>query len=131
MYYEVCIHISYLIYSPGKGTGQHSTARRITMKKKEIAKQFKYPVTENQSESLRTVVAERGQVTIPKKLRDKLGLLPGTPIVWRLKDNNIYLSKDNDEDIKARIAKVYGCLKDSFPYASTDGYINEIRGPVE
>jgi len=98
------------------------------MKKKENAKQFKYPTNEHKNESLRIVVAERGQVTIPKKLRDKLGLLPGTPVSWGLKDNKIYLTKEIDE---AAWAKVYGCIRDTFPYASTDEFINDIRGPVE
>jgi AbrB family looped-hinge helix DNA binding protein len=96
------------------------------MPKKLNSKNFTY----KKSESLKTIVAERGQVTIPKELRDKLGLLPGTAVNWQLKDNKMYLTKD-DDDIRARIEKVRGCIKNTFPYASTDDYINEIRGPVE
>jgi antitoxin PrlF len=113
MYYEVCIHISYL---------------KKHMPKKSDSKQSIYKY---KSESLKTVIAERGQVTIPKALRDKLGLLPGTAVKWEIKENKIFLTKEIDDDIKARIAKVYGCIKDTFPYASTDEYINEIRDSVE
>jgi antitoxin PrlF len=98
------------------------------MPKKNDTKQYIYKY---KSESLKTVIAERGQVTIPKALRDKLGLLPGTPVKWEIKENKIFLTKEIDDDIKARIAKVYGCIKDTFPYASTDEYINEIRDSVE
>ena len=96
------------------------------MPKKHTTKQIKY-----KAESFKTMVAERGQVVIPKKLRDKLGLLPGTAVSWELKDNKIYLSKEDTDDIMARISKVRGIIKNSFPYASTDAYINEIRGSVE
>jgi AbrB family looped-hinge helix DNA binding protein len=82
------------------------------------------------SERFKKIVAERGQVTIPKKLRDKLGLLHGTPVNWELKDSKIYLTKESDDDITVRIKKVRGIIKDTFPYASTDEYINEIRGPA-
>ena len=100
------------------------------MKKKETAKHFKYRSNADKSESLKTVVAERGQVTIPKKLRDQLGLFPGTSVQWELKDNQIYLSKDID-DISARIESVRGCIKHTFPYSSTDECMDDIRGPVE
>lgn len=78
--------------------------------------------------NLKTVVADRGQVTIPKLLRDKLGLGPGTVIVFELRNGKIILTKDATHD---PIASVYGCLKKSVPYASTDSYINEIRGGAE
>ncbi len=96
------------------------------MAKQRRDKQFKYD-----SESYASIVAERGQVTIPKKLRDKLGLLPGSAVNWVQKDNKIYLTKENTQDLKARIEKVSGILKKAFPYASTDDFINDIRGAVE
>ena len=43
--------------------------------------------------SLRTFVTEHGRVTIPKILRDKVGILPGTVVKWQVKDNKAYLTK--------------------------------------
>lgn len=37
------------------------------------------------------IVGERGQVTIPKKLREKLGIKPRFPVAMELKDNGILI----------------------------------------
>lgn len=99
------------------------------MLQKSTNKHFKYK--KESTKNQKTVIAERGQVTIPKFLRDKFGLYPGTAVSWQLKDNKIYLTKENADDIRARIEKVSGILKKSFPYASTDEFIEDIRGSVE
>lgn len=77
---------------------------------------------------LKAVVAERGQITIPKLLRDKLGIVPGTEISFKLQNGKIILTKEFAHD---PVAAVYGCLKKTVPYKSTDDYINEIRGAAE
>ncbi len=77
---------------------------------------------------LKAVVAERGQVTIPKLLRDKLGLAPGTVVVFELRQGKIFLTK---EIIGDPVAAVRGCLKGFVPYSRTESYMNEIRGTAE
>ncbi len=99
------------------------------MAKKSNTRLFRY-TDFKKSNHLKSTIAERGQVTVPKELRDKMGLLPGTVVQWELKGKYIYFSKDRD-DIRARIQAVTGCIKDTFPYSSTDEYMDEIRGPVE
>ncbi len=37
------------------------------------------------------IMGERGQVTIPKKYREKLGIKPKSPIVLELKENGILI----------------------------------------
>ncbi len=37
------------------------------------------------------IIGERGQVTIPKKLRERLGIKPKSPVVVELKDNGILI----------------------------------------
>jgi AbrB family looped-hinge helix DNA binding protein len=37
------------------------------------------------------IIGERGQVTIPKKLREKLGIKPKSPVVIELKENGILI----------------------------------------
>lgn len=77
---------------------------------------------------LRATIAERGQVTIPKSLRDKLGLTAGTVIEFKLVNGKVVLSKQSSLE---RVKSVMGVWKESFRWKSTDDYINEIRGPVE
>jgi AbrB family looped-hinge helix DNA binding protein len=37
------------------------------------------------------IIGERGQVTIPKRWREKLGMKPKSPVVLELKENGIYI----------------------------------------
>ncbi len=55
--------------------------------------------------SMKARVAERGQVTIPKRLRERLGLKPGTILEFK--------------------SAVYGCLSKKI---DTDVLIAELRG---
>ncbi len=80
--------------------------------------------------NLKTVVTEHGQITIPKQLRDKMGLISGTIVEWGLENDRVFLTKEST-DIMARIEKIRGILKKTFPCASTDDFINDIRGSVE
>jgi AbrB family looped-hinge helix DNA binding protein len=47
---------------------------------------------------MKTVVSERGQVTIPKAVRDTLGLRPGTVIDVVARGGKLIASKRLDED---------------------------------
>jgi AbrB family looped-hinge helix DNA binding protein len=46
---------------------------------------------------MNTVVAERGQVTIPKALRDKLGITPGTVLEFRAENGRLVATKRMDD----------------------------------
>lgn len=37
------------------------------------------------------IIGERGQVTIPKKLREKVGIKPKSPVVIEIKENGILI----------------------------------------
>jgi len=71
---------------------------------------------------MKATVAERGQVTIPKVLRDQLGIRKGTVLDFDLKAGKLIAMKAKSVD---PIDSVYGCLKLG---KSTDAYIAEIRG---
>ena len=71
---------------------------------------------------MKSRVAERGQVTIPKLLRDRLGLVPGTTLEFSEDRGRLVAVKAVPRD---PVAKVYGCLGREF---KTDTYIAEIRG---
>ncbi len=69
-----------------------------------------------------SVLAERGQVTIPKAIRDKLGLKPGTRLRFELDKGKILISKEISKD---PIERVRGIL----PYVKpSDQLIAELRG---
>ena len=84
--------------------------------------------TMRRRQRLKAIVAERGQVTIPKVIRDRLGIGPGAVVSFELQDNKIIVSKELTAD---PIASVYGCLTGATRYASTEEYMTEIRGPTE
>jgi len=56
---------------------------------------------------MKAIVAERGQITIPKAIRDSLGLTPGVVLNLREENGRIVAEKAPVED---PVAKVTGCL---------------------
>lgn len=71
---------------------------------------------------MKATIAERGQVTIPKALRDKLGLRPGTVLDFRLENGQIIATKVLPG---SPVDAVYGCLGQGL---DTDALMAELRG---
>lgn len=71
---------------------------------------------------MKAKVAERGQVTIPKRLRDKLGIAPGTVLEFQDQDGKLVAVKVQSQD---PVDAVYGRLGNG---RSTDELIAELRG---
>jgi antitoxin PrlF len=72
---------------------------------------------------MEATVAERGQITLPKQVRDALGLTKGTKLTIELDGARIVLRKDvNDALSRAR-----GRLKLP-PGVTTDDIMRELRG---
>jgi AbrB family looped-hinge helix DNA binding protein len=71
---------------------------------------------------MKSRVADRGQVTIPKPLRDRLGVQPGTTLAFSEEHGRLVAVKTSPAD---PVAKVYGCLGRKF---DTDAFLAEIRG---
>lgn len=68
-------------------------------------------------------VAERGQITLPKAVRDALGLTKGTKLKVELIDGRIVLRKD----VNDALSRVRGILK--LPAGvTTDDIMRELRG---
>jgi AbrB family looped-hinge helix DNA binding protein len=57
--------------------------------------------------SMKARVAERGQVTIPKRLRERLGVKPGTVLEFSEEHEHLIAVKSGGGD---PISEVYGCL---------------------
>jgi antitoxin PrlF len=73
-------------------------------------------------------VGERGQVTIPKPIRDRFGIGPETEVEFRVIENSIVVRKKGR---KLNLKKWKGHCKESsadFGYASVDRFIEDIRG---
>ena len=68
-------------------------------------------------------IMERGQITIPKKLREKYGLQSNTEVEFLpVKDGLLLVKKAS---VKSPFREVYGILNKNI---RTDDYIDEIRG---
>jgi len=73
---------------------------------------------------MKTIVSEKGQVTIPKAIRDKLGLRPGTVLEMEAVEGRLVGVKRALEDPFSRWAgrgRLPGGL-------SVDDYLREVRG---
>ncbi len=71
---------------------------------------------------MKSRVAERGQVTIPKRLRDKLGMKPGTVLEFSEEMGRLVAIKSETVD---PVTDVYGCLGKKI---DTDTIIAQLRG---
>ena len=73
---------------------------------------------------MQATVAERGQITLPKAVRDALGLTKGTQLKVELDGSTIILRK-NVEDAVSRLR---GRFKLAEGFSSTDEAMRAIRG---
>ena len=72
--------------------------------------------------SMKARVAERGQVTIPKLLRERLGAMPGTILEFGEEHGRLVAVKSAGADT---VASVFGCLGRKI---DTDAVLEELRG---
>ncbi len=73
---------------------------------------------------MNAIVAERGQVTIPKRIRDRLGISPKTVLDFHAENGRLVAVKAFPDN---PVAKVRGCLSLS---KSTNELINDMRGTL-
>jgi AbrB family looped-hinge helix DNA binding protein len=71
---------------------------------------------------MKSVVSEKGQVTIPKPLRDRLGIRPGVVLDFREEEGRLVATKATPRD---PVDAVYGILELGRP---TDELLAELRG---
>lgn len=67
-------------------------------------------------------VAERGQVTIPKALRERLGIQPGTILEFTEEAGRLIAVKTDQQDV---LDRVYGTIGQG---RHTDAILEELRG---
>jgi antitoxin PrlF len=73
---------------------------------------------------MKTTVSEKGQITIPKRLRDRLGLRPGTVLDFDEVDGRLVARKLAPRD---RLDDLIGILP--MPPGGSDQAIRDLRGP--
>lgn len=74
---------------------------------------------------MKTAVSEKGQVTVPKRLRDRLGIRPGDLLDFQEEEGRLVATKVVPRD---PVESVYGIL--DLPIG-TDEMIARLRGPVD
>jgi len=73
---------------------------------------------------MEATVAERGQITLPKAVRDALGLTKGTKLKIELEGGRIVMRKDVDD----AISRLRGRFKLAEGFTSTDDAMRALRG---
>ena len=71
---------------------------------------------------MHSTISEKGQVTVPKPLRDRLGIRPGDRLDFTEEQGHLVLSKAVPRD---PVAAVYGILSLG---ESTDDMLRALRG---
>lgn len=74
---------------------------------------------------MKSVVSEKGQVTIPKQLRDRLGIVAGQELDFTDEDGLLVARKVRE---RGAVDAVYGVL--ALP-GGTDALLDDLRGPAE
>jgi len=72
---------------------------------------------------MEATVAERGQITLPKAVRDALGLTKGSKLKVEVIDGRIVMRKDVDD----ALSRMRGRIKLP-PGVTTDDIMRELRG---
>ena len=77
--------------------------------------------------TMKALVTSKGQVTIPKELRDRFGIEPGAQVDFAPAEDGIRLRKVVD---RRKQTKVFGCLKAELGDRGVTELLDELRGPV-
>ena len=72
---------------------------------------------------MKSVVSEKGQITIPKRLRDRLGIRPGQVLDLDERGGELIARKRPSQ---STVRSLYGIIDLGVP---TDRFLDELRGP--
>ncbi len=71
---------------------------------------------------MKSTVSEKGQVTIPKRLRERLGIRAGETLEFEEDDGRLVATKASERD---PVSEVYGILQLE---GGTDAFLDDLRG---
>ncbi len=74
---------------------------------------------------MKSVVSEKGQVTIPSALRKRMGITPGVVLDFEEVNGQLVATKSNVQD---NVSAIYGVISLGMP---TDSFIAEARDSEE
>jgi antitoxin PrlF len=74
---------------------------------------------------MHSVISEKGQITVPKPLRERLGIRPGDRLEFTEDQGHIVVSKATSQD---PVRAVFGILKMD---ESTDDALRTLRGDAD
>jgi AbrB family looped-hinge helix DNA binding protein len=77
---------------------------------------------------MKAQVTSKGQVTIPKELRDRFGIEPGAQVQFAASGDGIRLRKVVD---RGKQRRVLGRLKRELEGRAVSDLLEKLRGPVE
>ncbi|MDQ5872694.1 MAG: AbrB/MazE/SpoVT family DNA-binding domain-containing protein [Acidobacteriota bacterium] len=80
---------------------------------------------------MKSTVSSKGQITVPKTVRDRYAMVPGTEVEFELREDGALLRKKRGS--RHPIWDAIGSLKDSWRWPkgvphSVDAYIDYVRG---
>ena len=84
--------------------------------------------TDSYHGGMKATIGERGQVVIPKRLRERFGLRAGQQVEFQEEPGRLVLTKAVPVDDP--VARIYGILKFEDGW-DTDSMIEAMRGPAE
>jgi antitoxin PrlF len=73
---------------------------------------------------MKSKISSKGQVTVPAEVRSRLGLQPGTVVVFEIRGRGALMRKGSSG--RHPVDRVFGTLKLRKP---TDVLLDEMRGP--
>lgn len=73
---------------------------------------------------MRSTISSTGQVTVPAEVRERLGLVPGTPVEFELREEGLLLRKGASSSHP--VDQVWATLH---PERPVDEILDEMRGP--
>lgn len=73
---------------------------------------------------MKSTVSSKGQITVPAPIRDRLGLRPGTRVIFELRNGGVFMRKGGQK--VHPVDKLYGMLRLTRP---TDELLDQMRGP--
>jgi AbrB family looped-hinge helix DNA binding protein len=76
-----------------------------------------------------TTVTSKGQITLPKRVRDELGLKPGSQVDFEIRNGVVRLHRRRSaEEIKKALDKWTGYLRPLVGDKTSDELVEELRG---